>query len=336
MSLVTYTKKGFYCPQADLYIDPWRPVKRAVITHAHADHCRVGHKSYLAHVDSVPAMRYRFGAKLPVKGLQFGEEVSMNGVKISLHPAGHIIGSAQVRLEYKGEVWVVSGDYKTQDDGFAAAFEPVPCHHFISECTFGLPVFKWQDQEIIKKDILDWHKRNIESGLNTILVAYSLGKAQRLLHLLQDAGHPFFAHKAIHETTRVLRNAGIALPETKQITNNIDKAQLKGSFILIPPAALDSAWQKKIEPASVGIASGWMAIRGMRRWRSADKGFALSDHADWPGLNEAIKATGAETVYLTHGYTDIFSKYLREQGLDCRIVETEFSGNDLDQGEAGE
>lgn len=332
MSFIKFTKKGFYCPQADLYIDPWRPVKKAVITHAHADHCRSGHKAYLAHKDSIAAMRYRFGAKLPVKGLDFGETIDINGVKLSLHPAGHIIGSAQVRLEYKGEVWVISGDYKTTDDGLVPPFEPVQCHNFISECTFGLPVFVWKDQTEIRKEILAWHNQNVELGQHTILVGYSLGKAQRLLHLLRDFNGCFYTHKAIHQTTKVLRESGIDLPATKPLSNAVESKDLRGNIIMVPPAAADSTAIKKLGKASTGVASGWMALRGMRRRRSVDRGFVLSDHADWPGLNQAIRATGAEQVFLTHGYTDIFCKYLKEEGLNCKVVETEYS----DQEESSE
>lgn len=334
MALIHFTKKGFYCPQADLYIDPWRPVKRAVITHAHADHCRSGHKSYLAHNDSLAAMRYRFGAKLPVRGVEFGESITLNGVKISLHPAGHIIGSAQVRLEYKGEVWVISGDYKTKDDGLVPPFEAVSCHSFISECTFGLPVFRWKDQAIIRKEIMDWHRQNIELGQQTILVGYSLGKAQRLLHLLKDFQGGFFAHKAIHQTTKVLRESGIDLPETKPLSNSVKRDELLGNIVLVPPAAADSNAIKKLGKSSTGIASGWMALRGMRRRRAVDRGFVLSDHADWTGLNEAIRATGAEQVYLTHGYSEIFNKYLVDEGLNCKVVETEYSDREGDQEES--
>ncbi len=331
MPLIVFSDKGFYCPAGDFYIDPWRPVKNAIITHAHADHCRSGHKNYLAHHLSIPVMHYRLGKKIKVRGLEFGEETTINGVKISLHPAAHILGSAQVRVEYKGEVWCVSGDYKTIDDGLSGAFEPVPCHNYVSECTFGLPVFNWKDQKFVEDDIRTWIQSNSEAGKLSVLVAYSLGKAQRLIKMFEDLEGSIYAHKAIHETSRAFSDVGVQLPRTKLASNKTEMDNAK--LLLVPPAASDSNWMKRMGNVSVGVCSGWMAMRGMRRRRSVDRGFVLSDHADWNGLIDAIKASEAEKIYLTHGYTEIFSKYLIEEGFDCGIVKTNFNANDLEQTE---
>ncbi|MEL6673587.1 MAG: ligase-associated DNA damage response exonuclease [Bacteroidota bacterium] len=329
-ALLRFTAEGIYCPQADVYIDPWRRVPKALITHAHSDHARWGMEHYLAHHDSVPVLRLRLGRDISVQGVAFGEKIYMNGVEISFHPAGHIIGSAQIRLAYQGEVWVVSGDYKVEDDGFCAPFEAVPCQHFITESTFGLPVYHWRPQEEIFADINQWWAQNAAEGKISLLSGYSLGKAQRILQGLDRNIGPVYTHGAIENTNEVLREAGIALKPTQRIhlqgEEKFEKKLNQNAMIVAPPGAIGSNWSRRFQPFSLGIASGWMQIRGARRRRAADRGFVLSDHADWPGLNQAIEATGAEHVYVTHGYTEIFSRWLREKGLDAQVVKTEFEG----------
>ncbi len=323
MALLEFTPKGIHCPQADVYIDPWRPVRRALITHGHADHARWGHDHYLCTKSAKPVMRYRLGP-VDIETVEYGEKVTINGVQFSFYPAGHIIGSAQIRVEYKGEVWVASGDYKTEDDGISEAFEPVKCHAFITESTFGLPVYEWQPQAGIFEDINAWWRKNKEEGKTTLLAGYSLGKAQRLLHGLDTSIGKIYTHGAVENTNEVLRKQGIPLPETIRVTRNIKKKEYPGHLVIAPPSAIQSAWAKKFRPYSTGIASGWMGLRGTRRRRSADRGFVLSDHADWNGLNEAIKATGAEHIFVTHGYTDVFAKWLNEQGYNAAEVKTEY------------
>lgn len=324
MALITFTDKGLYCPVGDFYIDPWKPVPKALITHGHSDHSRWGHGHYLATEASVPIIRHRLG-EISIHGVAFGEVIRINGVNVSFHPAGHIIGSAQIRVEYRGEIWVVSGDYKPEPDDISETFELVRCDHFITESTFGLPVFNWKNQQDIFADMKNWWQDNQQAGKTSLICAYSLGKAQRIIQGLgADIPGRIFTHGAVENMNEVLRNAGIPLRETTQITRETKKEELLGQLIITPPSAIGSPWMKKFKNPVVAMASGWMAMRGARRRRAADKGFILSDHADWNGLNNVIKATGAENIYVTHGYTEIFSQWLNESGYNARVVRTEY------------
>ena len=326
-AVLTFTDRGIYCPAADVYIDPWKPVDRALITHGHADHARPGSKSYLATHAALPVIRHRLGS-INDAGLSYGEERRIGDAKVTFHPAGHIPGSAQIRVDVKGEVWVVSGDYKTVADNVSQPFEPVPCHTFISECTFGLPVFSWDDPPQVAKEINQWWANNAANSVTSICGAYSLGKAQRILADLDFSIGPVLTHGAVEAVNEVLRAQGVALPQTIRVTPDLDIKQFKGAFVIAPPASLDSAWSRRFRPSSTAFASGWMALRGVRRRRSADRGFVMSDHADWSGLNEAIKATGCERVFVTHGYTYAFRNWLEQQGYDAGIVTTEFGDSD--------
>lgn len=308
-----------------MYIDPWRPVEKAFLTHGHADHARYGSKEYLCTTLALPVIKYRLGT-INISGIEYGETVLVNGVKFSFHPAGHVVGSAQIRVEYQGEIWVVSGDYKVEDDGLSTPFEPVKCQHFVTESTFALPVYQWKPQSVVMDEINEWWKQCKEENKVALLTAYSLGKAQRILHNVDHSIGPVFTHGAVENINKVIRDQGIALAGSTQITQEISKTDLKGALVICPPSAVDTPWAKKLKPYSIGVASGWMALRGQRRRRAADRGFVLSDHADWVGLNEAISATGAENIYVTHGYSDIFSRYLREEKrLNARVLETEFN-----------
>lgn len=329
MALITFTERGMYCAAADVYIDPWRPVDKAIITHAHSDHARSGMGSYLCHEQSVQLLRHRLGADIVVEGMPYGAERIINGVRFSFHPAGHVIGSAQVRVEHKGEVWVASGDYKTVPDGLTPPFEAVRCNTFITECTFGLPVYTWQPQRLIFDEINAWWRANAAEGVCSIISAYSLGKAQRVMANVDTSIGPILTHGAVEGCNAAIRAAGVQLPETIQLTKETDKALIKGALVIAPGSAMDTPWATKLKPYGTASASGWMQIRGWRRRSGVDKGFALSDHADWPGLNAAVKATGAERVIATHGYTDQFSRWLREQGLDARTEETSFTGDEV-------
>ena len=332
MALLEFTDKGIYCPPADVYIDPWRPVKKALITHGHSDHARYGHQSYVAVDEAVPVIKHRLGHHISIAGIPYGETLSINGVKFSFHPAGHIPGSAQIRVERKGEVWVASGDYKREYDGISAAFQPVKCHTFITECTFGLPVFKWSPQEQIFDHMADWCRSNSEKGITSVLAVYALGKAQRVIkHLADRIELPIYTHGAIENVNEVLRGQGVILPLTQKVTD-ADKSLLKTgrTIVLTTPASLTVNWLRQFGNHSVGIVSGWMAMRGPRRRRAADAGFVLSDHADWPALNESIKDTGAEKIFTTHGYSEIFARWLVEQGYDAAAVKTEYTGENID------
>ncbi len=330
--LLTFRPEGIYCAQGDFFIDPWKPVSRALITHGHADHARSGMGAYLCTDIAAPVMRHRLG-DIPLDTVRYGEAREMNGVEVSFHPAGHVPGSAQIRVAYRGEVWVVSGDYKVVADGLSTPIEPVPCQHFITESTFGLPVFRWQPQDVIATQINDWWRACAAAGKIAMLGAYSLGKAQRLMTMLEGEG-PILTHGAIEGTNRVMREQGIALPDTLPVTAETKGKDHPGAIVIAPPSALNATWARRFGARETGFASGWMALRGIRRRRAGDRGFVISDHADWPGLLTAINETGAENIYVTHGYTDIFTRYLNEAGYTARIVETEF-GTEDEEAEAG-
>jgi len=298
-----------------------------VITHAHSDHSRWGMKHYLAHHHSEDVMRLRLGLDISLETVDYGEVMDINGVKVSLHPAGHIPGSAQVRLEYKGKTAVVSGDYKTENDGLSPQFEPVRCHEFVSECTFGMPIYKWQSQKEIFEAINGWWRQNAADGRNSVIFGYSLGKAQRIINNLDLSIGEVFAHGAIWNTNQALIANGVKVVDIPKVTQEIPKSRFKGALIIAPPSAMGSSWMKQFSPYQTGICSGWMNIRGARRRRAADAGFVLSDHADWEGLISAIKATEAQKVYLTHGSTAVFGRYLEEvEKIHAVELKTLFEG----------
>ncbi len=330
MALLEFGENGIYCPAGDFYIDPWKPVKRALITHAHADHARWGHNAYLAHEGSASVLRLRIGQDMQLQTVPYGKPLTVGGVEVCFFPAGHIPGSAQIRVTRKGESWVASGDYKLEKDGISTPFEPVKCHAFITESTFGLPIYKWQPQQQIFQEVNDWWRKNAAEGRTSVLFGYSLGKAQRLLNGLDTSIGQIFVHGAIWNILQVFGNT-VPKPPVTRITRELDKKVFAGGMVVAPPSALGSSWMRKFQPYSTGMASGWMTVRGMKRRRAMDQGFIMSDHADWPGLLQAIKETGAEKIFVTHGYTDIFSRYLREQGYDARAVETLYEGDEVEE-----
>ena len=329
MALIDFTDRGLYCRQGDFYIDPWRPVKQAVITHGHSDHARFGSHAYLCHKYSVPILQLRLGPN-SYQPVEWGETVNLNGVKVSLHPAGHVIGSSQIRVENNGEVWVASGDYKTENDGISSQFEPISCHTFITESTFGLPIYKWKSQAEIYSSIQDWILRNKAAYKCSVLIAYSLGKAQRVIEAASKVTDKIFVHGAIYNMHQTLTEAGWKLPPAERVTPESDRAAFKGGVVIAPPSADGTPWMKRFTPYNVGICSGWMQVRGNARRRNVDAGFIMSDHADWPGLLQAIKATGAEKVFVTHGFQAAFSRYLNEIGIASAEVKTEY-GNDEEE-----
>ena len=333
--MLRLTDRGLYCAAADLYIDPWQPVDRAVITHAHGDHARWGSRHYLAAREGGRVLRTRLGADANIELADFGVAHDVNGVRLSLHPAGHILGSAQVRLEHKGETWVVSGDYKTEPDPTCSAFEPVKCHTFVTESTFGLPIYRWTAQEEVFADVCAWWRDNANEGQASLIYAYALGKAQRILAGVLDADiGPVYTHGAVERLTQDYRATGIALHATTPVSATEKGTRFAGSLIIAPPSAAGSPWLRRFGDLSTAFASGWMLIRGARRRRSTDRGFVLSDHVDWPALLDTIDATGAECVWVTHGYRDPVVKYLREvKGLEATSVASQWEGED-DQGPA--
>jgi putative mRNA 3-end processing factor len=325
--LLRVTDKGLYCETADFFIDPWAPVERAVVTHAHGDHLTWGCESYLVSDSSVGVTRQRLGQWANrVEGIAYGEPRSINGVKVSLHPAGHILGSAQVRVEHAGEVWVVSGDYKTDADATCTAWEPVTCHTFVTESTFGLPLYRWPTQQSVFDDINAWWQQNANVGRASLLFAYALGKAQRLLSGLNESIGPVLTHGAVERMTACYREAGVRLPETANATTSKRDGSYAGAMIIAPPSASGSPWARRFGDASTAFASGWMHVRGARRRRSVDRGFTLSDHVDWPQLLHAVDATRAERVFVTHGFSDIVVRWLNEHGLEAHTLATRYEG----------
>lgn len=321
------TPFGLFCPPANVFIDPWRSVDKALITHAHSDHCRWGMKSYLAHHHSKEVMKLRLGADISLQTAHYGEKISINGVAISLYPAGHIPGSAQIKLEHKGRIAVVSGDYKLGNDGLSEPFEPVKCHEFVSECTFGLPVYRWENQLETFAQINAWWSDNVSKKRTSILFAYSLGKAQRVINNLDSSIGKIFVHGAIWNTNQALLANKIKVMDVPKVNFEIPKSQFQEAMIIAPPSAIGTPWLKKFTPFRTAVCSGWMNVRGARRRRAVDRGFVLSDHADWEGLVTAIKATSAEKVYLTHGRTAVFGRYLKEiEKIHAVELETLFQG----------
>ena len=331
MPLLQHTDQGLYCAAGDFHIDPYRKVERAIITHAHADHARWGMGTYLCAEEGREVLRQRVHEGAPIEAEPYGKARDINGVRISFHPAGHLLGSAQVRVEHKGEVWVVTGDYKTEPDRTCAPFEPVRCHTFITECTFGLPIYRWPPQQHVFDEINAWWRGNRERGWTSCLFGYSLGKAQRLISGLDPAIGPILVHGAVDRFVQVYRQAGIDLPPTQPATAEAAKEHKGRCIVVAPPSAGNSPWIRKFAPFSLAFASGWMMIRGTRRRRSLDRGFVLSDHVDWPSLLATIDATGAETIVATHGYKSALVRYLREQGRNAYALDTQFTGEDGDE-----
>jgi putative mRNA 3-end processing factor len=333
--LVVQKPEGLYCPAGDFYIDPWRPVPRAVITHAHSDHARVGHGHYLAAAPAEGVLRVRLG-DVKLQTLPYGEAIEHHGVRLSLHPAGHVLGSAQVRLEHGGQVWVASGDYKVAPDPTCDPFEPVACDVFITESTFGLPIYRWSPDQELFADINGWWQRNADAGVASVLACYSFGKAQRILSGVDPAIGSIIVHGAVEPLNRAYRAAGVRLPPARLVTEVTDKADLRRALVICPPSAAASPWVRRFGECSTAFASGWMQLRGARRRGGYDRGFVLSDHADWPGLLRAIGGTGAQRVIVTHGSIPVMVRYLGEQGLQAGSFETEYGGDAVEaDGDAG-
>ena len=332
--MVVVRKEGLYCVPGQFYIDPWRPVERAIITHAHADHARVGHRHYLCAAPGEQVLRARLGA-VSIQGLAYGDSIAHHGVQVSLHPAGHVLGSAQVRMEYDGAVWVASGDYKLQPDPTCAPFEPLRCDTFITESTFGLPIYRWQAPQEVYDDINQWWRRNAAEGRTSVLFCYAFGKAQRILAGLDASIGPIICHGAAQALTQVYRASGVALPATVMVGDVTEKPALKTAMVIAPPSAAGSPWMKRFGDYSDAFASGWMLLRGARRRRGVDRGFVLSDHADWPGLMQAITATRAERVIVTHGSIPVMVRWLQQNGWQAGGFETEYGDDEADDGAPG-
>lgn len=324
--LLQITPAGLHCAAGDFYIDPWRPVPRAIITHAHSDHARRGMGRYLTVPEGRRVLQSRMGAEAVIDTVEFGEVLDLNGVRVSLHPAGHILGSAQVRVEHQGEVWVASGDYKVAPDVTCTPFEPVRCHTFITESTFGLPIYRWPDMEEVKRQINDWWRENQAEGRTSLLMGYALGKSQRIIAMLDPSIGPIYTHGAVEVVNEQYRETGIELPPTTRVSAELKIKDYSNGIVIAPPSAQATPWTRKFGDVSAAFASGWMMIRGARRRRAVDRGFVVSDHADWPDLMNSIKATEAERVLVTHGSVATMVRYLREQGLEADGLKTQFEG----------
>lgn len=334
--LVIARPEGLYCPAGDFYIDPWRPVERAVITHAHSDHARFGHRHYLAAQPGANVLRSRLPG-ITLQTLAYGEPLVINDTIVSLHPAGHVLGSSQVRIESAGRVWVASGDYKLDPDPTCDAFEPVRCDTFITESTFGLPIYRWDAPQAVFDGVDSWWRHNAAQGRASVLFCYSFGKAQRVLASVDAGIGPIFCHGAVAPLNLAYREAGVRLPPVGPVGEVAakDKAVFKQALIVAPPSAQGSAWLKRFGDYSDAFASGWMRLRGARRRRGVDRGFVLSDHADWPSLQKAIQATGAERVIVTHGSVDPMVRWLRERGLQAGAFETQYGDDSVEADAAG-
>ena len=324
-NLLQLNPNGLYCAVGDFYVDPWNPVERAVITHAHADHLCAGSKSYLCARPCEALLRARVGAEAAIESLPYGEARNINGVRVSFHPAGHILGSAQVRIEYQGQIWVASGDYKLAPDPTCTGFEAVQCHTFITESTFGLPIFRWPEPGETLAEVNAWWRANQQAGKASMLFAYPLGKAQRVLAGIDSSIGPIYTHGAVERFNGIYGDGGIALPVTLNARSAPPKTDWTRALILAPPMAKTSPWLRRFGDFSTGMASGWMRIRGTRRRRSIDRGFVLSDHADCPALLSAIRGSGAERVWVTHGYRAQLARWLGENGVDADAIETRFA-----------
>lgn len=326
------TGDGLWCAAGGFHIDPVRPVARAVTTHAHSDHARPGSEAYLCAAPGVDVLRLRVGSRASIQGVPYGTVVDVQGVRVSFHPAGHVLGSAQIRLEHQGEVWVVSGDYKVEPDPTCAAFEPVRCDVFITESTFGLPVYRWPDPAGVFREMAAWWAANRVSGRTSVLFGYSLGKAQRLLAGLKDAaageGQPVLVHPAVAEFLPAYAAAGVRFPEVRTLTSEHARAGRGRALVIAPPGGEGAGWMDGLGEVSTAFASGWMRLRGARRRRNAGTGFVLSDHADWPGLIAAIRATGAPRVLVTHGASDALVRWLNENGWSAAGLATGFRSED--------
>ena len=311
--LLTFTDRGIYCQRAGLFIDPRRSVPRAIITHAHADHAVAGCQHYLTTPLTARLLKHRLGGHINTQTIPYGEVIAVNGVIISLHPAGHIAGSAQVRVEYKGDVWVVTGDYKRDSDGVSEDFELIRCNTLVTESTFGLPVYRWPEPQGVYQAINRWWESNSAEGVTSILSAYSLGKAQRIVQNVNHDIGPVYCAYSVQSINNIIRESGVALKETKELGISTGSKALAGALVITPSTDMQK-YEGQIGTYSHAAASGWMSLRGRKRWYNVDRGFVLSDHVDWPQLNRTVSETGCERVIVTHGYKEIFARWLNEQG----------------------
>lgn len=321
------TESGIYVPGADLHIDPWRPVKRALVTHAHGDHARPGSTTYLATPGTAALIKSRFGPDTRVEILDYRTPLVMGGTTITLFPAGHVLGSAQVLIEEAGQRVVFSGDYKRAADPSCEPFEPIACDTFVTEATFGLPIYKWDPAETVIREIHEWWTAAADRGDECVLFCYTLGKAQRILaELTRFTDRQVYAHGAMLPLTDVYRAAGVRMLPLVPLSTVPRKQALAGELVLAPVSARGTPWMRRFKSPSTAFASGLMRVRGVRRQRGHDRGFVLSDHADWPALVETVRETGASTVIATHGHSEPLARFFAGDGRETRVIRTAFEG----------
>ncbi|HVG85031.1 MAG TPA: ligase-associated DNA damage response exonuclease [Vicinamibacterales bacterium] len=325
--MLTETPDGLYCEDGGFHVDPWGAVPLAIVTHAHGDHARPGSGAYLCAEPGVALLRRRFGSDVPVQGLAYGESLMLGRTIVSLHPAGHVLGAAQLRVQGPAGVWVISGDYKRAPDPTCAAFEPVRCDTFVTESTFGLPIYRWDPTATVIGELRAWWADNREQGRASIVFCYTIGKAQRLLaELAPIVETPVLVHGMMVPAIDVYRAAGVCLAPTETLIERPRGRSLAGELVLAPPSARGTPWMRRLGDFSDALASGLMRVRGVRRQRAYDRGFVLSDHADWPALLATIAETGAERVLATHGHAEPLARHLREQGIDAGVIRTAWEG----------
>ncbi|PLC55405.1 DNA ligase-associated DEXH box helicase [Pollutimonas nitritireducens] len=326
--LVQLRPEGLYCPAGDFHIDPWQPVARAVITHGHGDHAKAGMGEYYTTRAGLPILQWRLPHQV-FHPYDYSEAFQLGHALVSFHPAGHVLGSAQVRIEVDGVTWVVSGDYKRQADPTCAPFEVVPCHTFITESTFGLPIYRWPDTSLVARDIVQWRDHCAARGQTAILYCYALGKAQRVLaEIMAHTDRAVLLHGAMAVGVDIYRRAGIPMIPTRLISEMPAASDFAGELVIAPPSAAGSSWLRRFRNAQQGFASGWMRVRGNRRRRNMDRGFVISDHADWPDLMSTIRQTGASRIIVTHGDTRALVRALKDVGIAAETLATQFGEDD--------
>ena len=322
--LIQNTSKGLYCTVADVYIDPQKPVHRALITHGHSDHALSGHRYYLCTRLTAAVIKLRLGSFIQIQVVEFGEKITINNVQFSFHPAGHIPGSAQIRVEYKGEVWVVTGDYKTEPDKVSGNYELLKCNTLVTETTFALPIYQWQPQAFTMREILNWYKYNLDLGKSSVILAYALGKSQRIIQNIPEE-ISIYTHTTVEDTNKVLRESGLELRKTIQINSRVAKKDIQRGITIAPSSILNTPLMRALESPALGYASGWMTLNRFRKQQTAEAGFVLSDHVDWNELNQVVNECNAENIWLMHGYTKEYRRFLIAQGKNAKDIGSHFS-----------
>ena len=311
-NLILQKSQGLYCEPANVWIDPYKPVEKAIITHAHSDHFTNGCREYICSIETGLLLRKRFGNNINLKTFDYDKNFFINGINFSLHPSGHILGSSQIKINAGSEVWLITGDLKRQKDKTCRSYKKLKTDFLICESTFALPIFNWESTQKIIDNITKWVFQNEDS--TSILFCYSLGKAQRLLsELITQNLKNIYVHKSINNMNIIYKKLGIELEEAKLFNNDIEINNIKNSLLLLPPSLNNRNFLKKFNRVQTGFASGWMSIRALKKRSGYDKGFTISDHADWKGLIKTIRESEAKRVFLNHGEGEYLANFLRDK-----------------------